>query len=250
VRGGPPYDEFTTDVAGRGRSAAPVPGISPEEARRGLPDTYSEHTTDVSGRGRGHPDQPYVPQAALPSMHAAPPLVDGFPNGQQAPPGIEGERPRMGGVFPGPATRATVTPPSGPGQTSSWPGAPDDDDDDQNRFEQFKPEPAGKPDTPHVRTLPVLIGVIIVAALLVGAAFGLVYLISGDSDSTGLQVNVGECVRQNGAGAVTAACTDQGAFQVASIADSQDKCGDPTQPYVIDPTSDGRNRVLCLKPVG
>jgi hypothetical protein len=78
----------------------------------------------------------------------------------------------------------------------------------------------------------------------------LVYLISGDSDSTGLQVSVGDCVRQNGEEATTAACTDQGAFQVASIADSQDKCADPKQPYVVDPTGDGRNRVLCLKPVG
>jgi collagen type III alpha len=243
-RTGPPYTEFTTDVAGRGR---------PEEGDRAAEqqEPYSEHTTDISGRGRAD-QHPYVPAPALPSMHAAPPLTDGFPSsGQKPPPGIEGDRLRMGGVFPGPPGRATVSPPPGPEQAASWPGAPAGAVED-SRFEQFRPEaeaPAAKPETPHVRTLPVLIGVIIAAALLVGAAFGLVYLISGDSDNAGLQVSVGDCVKKDGEAATTAACTDEGAFQVASIADSQDKCADPQQPYVVDPTSDGRTRVLCLKPV-
>jgi hypothetical protein len=229
-------------------------------------------------------------------MHAAPPHVDGFPpSRQKSPPGIEGERPRMGGVFPGPTSRGTVTPPPGPDETASWPGAGEHgpgeyghgghgqgghgqvghgpgehgaggygpgehgqaghgpgEHDDQSRFDQFQAAAAekapAKPESPHVRTLPVLIGVIIAAALLVGAAFGLVYLISGDSDNSGLQVSVGDCVKRNGEEATTAACTDTGAFQVASIADTQDQCADPGQPYVVDPTSDGRTRVLCLKP--
>ena len=255
------------------------------------PDQYGEHTTDISGRGRpGRPDQLYVPQPALPSMHAAPPHIDGFPpSGQKPPSGIEGDRPRMGGVFPGPTSRATVTPPPGPDETSSWragehgPGEHGEhgphqhgpgehgphehgpgergphehgpgEHDDQRRFDQFRVAQAekapAKPETPHVRTLPVLIGVIIAAALLVGAAFGLVYLISGDSENSGLSVNVGECVKRSGEEATTAACTDTGAFQVTSIVDSQDQCADPGQPYVVDPTSDGRTRVLCLKPVG
>jgi collagen type III alpha len=188
-------------------------------------------------------------------MHAAPPLVDGFPQpGTQKPPssGIEGDRPRMGGVFPGPGSgpdgpatglaRPTVTPP-GQGEASHWPAA-----DDQGRFEQFMPEPEKKAETPHVRLLPIIIGVLIGAALLVGAAFGLVYLISGDSDNAGLKVSVGDCVKREGEEATTAACADAGAYQVASIADTQDKCADPGQPYVVDPTSDGRTRVLCLKP--
>jgi hypothetical protein len=187
-------------------------------------------------------------------MHASLPHVDGFaPPGQKQPPGIEGDRPRMGGVFPGPTSRATVTPPPGPEETASWPRQDGSEQPhDQVRFDQFKAAEADKPkaETPHVRTLPVLVGVIIVAALLVGAAFGLVYLISGDSDSSGLQVNVGECVKRNGEEATTAACTDTGAFQVASIVDTQAQCADPGQPYVVDPTSDGRTRVLCLKPVG
>ena len=47
------------------------------------PDQYSENTTDVSGRGQGS-EQPYVPAPALPSMHAAPPLENGFPPAQAA----------------------------------------------------------------------------------------------------------------------------------------------------------------------
>jgi hypothetical protein len=243
-----PFSEFTTDVAGRGRP-------EPEQGRALPPDKYSENTTDISHRGRGQDDhQPYVPAPALPSMHASPPRVEGFPPaGQQPPPsGMEGERPRMGGVFPGPASRATVTPPP-PDQTASWPGPGDQQDPDQGRFDQFKPDapaPAkseSKPDTTHVRMLPVLLGVIIAAALLVGAAFGIVYLISGDSES-GISVSAGDCVKRDGEEAVTASCGDAGAFEVVSIANTKEECADPGQPYVLNPTSDGRTQVLCLKP--
>jgi hypothetical protein len=235
ARNGPPFNEFTTDVAGRGKGPS------------GPTDQFSEHTTDISGRGRS--DQPYVPAPALPSLHAAPPLADGFPPaGDQS---GDGDRPRMGGVFPGPPTRATVTPPS-PNETTSWPSVPESESDDQGRFDQFKAEvldssTAAKPETPHVRMLPVLLGVIVGAALLVGLAFGLVYLISGDSDS-GFTVNAGECVKRNGDEAVKADCGDPGAFEVVSIADTKEQCTDPGQPYVLNPTSDGRTQVLCLKP--
>ena len=98
--------------------------------------------------------------------------------------------------------------------------------------------------------LPVLIGVVIAAALLVGLAFGLVYLISGDSGSGGFAVSTGECVKQDGDEAVKADCSDPGAFEVVSIADTKEQCADPGQPYVLNPTSDGRTQVLCLKPRG
>jgi hypothetical protein len=89
--------------------------------------------------------------------------------------------------------------------------------------------------------------VIIGAGLLVGLAFGLVYLISGDSDS-GFSVSAGECVKQDGEEAVKVSCTEAGAFEVVSITDTREQCADPGQPYVINPTSDGRSQVLCLKP--
>jgi hypothetical protein len=190
-------------------------------------------------------------------MHASPPRVDGFPppSQQPAPPGIEGERPRMGGVFPGPATRATVTPPPGPDETASWPNRGDQPEADQGRFDQFKPDAdatapvKSEPAAPHVRMIPVILGVIIGAGLLVGLAFGLVYLISGDSDHS-FSVSAGECVKQDGEEAVKVPCTDAGAFEVVSIADTKEQCADPGQPYVINPTSDGRSQVLCLKPRG
>jgi hypothetical protein len=238
ARGGPPFNEFTTDVAGRGKGPSGPSGPAGQ---------FSEHTTDISGRGRS--DQPYVPAPALPTLPPASPLVDGFPPGRDQT--DDGDRPRMGGVFPGPATRATVTPPS-PDDTTSWPSGPESEADDQGRFDQFKAEvldsgPVAKPETPHVRMLPVLLGVIVGAALLVGLAFGLVYLISGDSDST-FTVNAGECVKRNGDEAVKANCGDAGAFEVVSIADTKEQCADPGQPYVLNPTSDGRTQVLCLKP--
>jgi hypothetical protein len=188
-------------------------------------------------------------------MHAAPPRVDGFPHaGQQPPPGMEGERPRMGGVFPGPSSRATVTPPP-PDETASWSGPGDQQDPDQGRFDQFKADavaPVGKSEAKsetHVRMLPVLVGVILGAALLVGAAFGLVYLISGGSE-TGISVSAGDCVKKSGDEAVTASCSDAGAYEVVSIAETKEQCADPAQPYVLNPTSDGRTQVLCLKQRG
>jgi collagen type III alpha len=35
-----------------------------------------------------------------------------------------------------------------------------------------------------------------------------------------------------------------------SIADDKSKCADPQQPYVLNPTTDGKTQVLCLKPNG
>jgi hypothetical protein len=158
----------------------------------------------------------------------------------------------MGGVFPGPSNRGTVTPPPGPDETASWPGSATGDPE-QGRFDQFKPDAEAAapstPSSPHVRMLPVLIGVIIGAVLLVGLAIGIVWLISRGSDSgSGFSVSAGDCVKQSGNEAVKANCGDPGAFQVVSIADTKDKCGDPAQPYVLNPTEDGKTQVLCLKP--
>jgi hypothetical protein len=180
-------------------------------------------------------------------MHARPPLENGFPPPPDADEKIERpDRPRMGGVFPGPASRATVTPP-GPNETTSWPASPSDAE--QGRFDQFKPDAeAAKPETPHVRMLPVLLGVIIGAALLVGLAIGIVWLISRGSDSSGFSVSAGDCVKRSGDAAVKAACGEPGVFQVVSIADTKEQCTDPGQPYVLNPTKDGKTQVLCLKP--
>jgi hypothetical protein len=159
------------------------------------------------------------------------------------------DRPVMGGLFPGPATRGTVTPPT-PEDTTSWPGV----EAQENRFDQFKPEaeaaPA-KPETPHVRILPTLLAVVVGAALLVGLAFGIVYLVAGGDKgggSTSLSVNTGDCVKKSDDKAVKADCSDASSFQVVSIADDKSKCADPQQPYVVNPTDNGKTQVLCLKP--
>jgi hypothetical protein len=211
----PPFGEPTTDVARRG------------------PEQYNELTTDVSGRG-----EPYVPAPALPSFP---------PSGQP-----ENDRPMMGGLFPGPATRATVTPPT-PEDTTSWPGV----EAQESRFDQFKPEaeeaPPAKPETPHVRILPILLAVVVGAALLVGLAFGIVYLVAGGDKgdtASGFSVNTGDCVKKSGDSAVKADCSEASTFQVVSIADDKSKCADPQQPYVVNPTKDGKSQVLCLKPNG
>ncbi|GGK95069.1 LppU/SCO3897 family protein [Mangrovihabitans endophyticus] len=293
---GPPYTEFTTDVSGRGHggsgdrpgssgpavygSGAGGPGpndpgtgghgqVGP--SAQGRPDPfganpYGEHTTDISGRPPSGPGDPYVPPPALSSMHAPPPVENGFPPSARRQPGMDngfvpqqpgfvpqqpGEEPSPNG-FGGPANRATVAPPPVADETASWPGS--SGEAEQGRFDQFKPDAAeetaaAKPETPHVRMLPTLISVIVGAALLVGVAIGIVWLISRGSDS-GFDVNAGDCVAKSGSEAVKADCGAPGAFQVVSIVDNQAQCDDPGQPYVVNPTSDGRTKVLCLKPGG
>ncbi|WP_203782600.1 hypothetical protein [Paractinoplanes rishiriensis] len=196
-------------------SAPPFPPFgSPPPPGTGMkPEHYGEMTTDIAGRGQDH----------------------------QFPPPPEGEM-RMGGLFPGPASRATVTPPS-PDDTTNWPGT-----GDQNRFDNFKPEATpAKPETPNVKMFPILIAVVIGAVVLLGSAIGIVYLVSGDGDET-FSVSTGECVKREGNAAVKSDCSDAASFEVVSIVDDKANCADPGQPYVINPTSDGKNQVLCLKP--
>jgi collagen type III alpha len=249
AQAGPPFTEPTTDVAGRGRPAGP-------EVQPGAPlppDRYGENTTDISHRGAGM-DPTYVPAPAVSSMHARPPLENGFPPAPDADQGFDRpDRPRMGGLFPGPATGGASVAPPNADQTSSWPGVPAQvPDDDQARFGQFRPDaeaPPAKPETPHVRMLPILISVIVGAALLVGLAIGIVWLISRGSDSGGgISVAAGECVKRSGDEAIKAQCGDAGVFQVVSIADTKEQCADQAQPYVLNPTKDGKTQVLCLKP--
>ena len=220
---GPPFTEFTTDVAQRGGGPG-TPGTAPAL----LPEQYTELTTDIAGREA--PGSPYGPEAVMP--YSVP--------GQPAP---DATAMRMGGAFPGSPARATVTPPP-PDDTTNWPGS------EQSRFDQFRPEaeaaPAAKPETPHVRMLPILVAVVVGSVLLLGVVFGLVYLIAGRDDA--LTVSTGDCVKPSGKTAVKADCGDAASFQVVSIVDDKSECPDPRRPYVVNPTGDGKNQVLCLKP--
>ncbi|HEY7272023.1 MAG TPA: hypothetical protein VH502_04745 [Actinoplanes sp.] len=226
-----PFTEPPSDVAGRGRAHVPP-----------RPEYYGELTTDISHRGPA-PERSEAPTFWPPRET---PDVD-----------QDRERLRMGGVFPGPASGAAMPPPP-PGQ-ASW---PPNTDGDQGRFDRFsaapnEPDPfsADQPnrikrsESGHVRMLPILLSVVIGAVLLVGIAIGIVWLISRGSDSS-FNVSAGDCVRRSGTTAVKASCGDAGTYQVVSIADTKDQCPDKNQPYVVNPTKDGKTQVLCLKPTG
>ena len=147
------------------------------------------------------------------------------------------------------ACRATVTPP-GPEQTPlAWPAGSERDVPDQCRFDlvqQSAPEDAspssleaggGQPETPHVRMLPVILGVILGAGLLVGLTLGVTWLIArGSHDGAAaapFSVSAGDCVKRNGEQAVTAELRRRGLVsEVTAIVDTKEQCPDPGQPHV------------------
>ena len=88
-----------------------------------------------------------------------------------------------------------------------------------------------------------------ILVLVVGVPTGIVWLIGRLSDS-GFSANAGDCVKRSGDAAVKAECSDPGTFTVVSKVDAKEQCPDPGQPYVLNPTSDGKTQVLCLKPTG
>jgi collagen type III alpha len=226
-----PYAQ-QTDVAGRGRAHVPQ-----------RPEYYGELTTDISHRGP-------APERSSSAMPAWPPRET--PHADQ-----DRDRSRMGGVYPGPP----LTSPPAPDQPGGWPPYTDAGRDRFNAEEngpdpfaaeqpRIKPKSgSGRSESGHVRMLPILLSVVIGAVLLVGIAIGIVWLISRGSDSS-FNVGAGDCVKRSGNAAVKASCGDAGAYQVVSIADSKDQCGDKRQPYVLNPTKDGKTQVLCLKPSG
>jgi hypothetical protein len=233
-----PYAEPPGDVAGRGRAHVPP-----------RPEYYGELTTDISHRGP-------APERSSASAASMPP----WPPREPADVDQGRDRPRMGGVFPGPATGAAAASPGAPDQAGGWPPYTDSDEGAFDRFtaasdepDPFRPEQPNriKPSSPsgHVRMLPTLLSVVIGAVLLVGIAIGIVWLISRGSDSN-FNVSAGDCVKRSGDTAVKASCSDSGAYQVVSVADTKDQCADKKQPYVVNPTKNGKTQVLCLKPSG
>jgi hypothetical protein len=230
-----PYADPTNDLPGRGRAHVPP-----------RPEYYGELTTDISHRGP-------APERAGPSMPDWPP---------HEPSGVDQDRdrPRIGAVFPGPSTGASGTSPGAPNQAGGWPPYTDGQEGAFDRFSAASDEPdpfrAEQPNrikpssgSGHIRMLPVLLSVVIGAVLLVGIAIGIVWLISRGSDSN-FNVSAGDCVRRSGNTAVKSSCSDAGAYQVVSVADTKDQCADKRQPYVVNPTKDGKTQVLCLKPSG
>jgi len=60
--------------------------------------------------------------------------------------------------------------------------------------------------------------------------------------------SVGVCVQQNGAAAVVVDCTASGAYKIVSIEDSQDKCEDVQQPWLVVKDAAGNQSYRCLVP--
>lgn len=110
----------------------------------------------------------------------------------------------------------------------------------QDRFSKFKPTE----DTPApVRSGKVLFVVIGACVGLLGLALGTLWFVGNLMSPKAENFGVGQCVKQQGTAAVSAACTDAGAFSVTQVVDDKAKCPDPTQP-----TIEQANGILCLKP--
>lgn len=259
------YSEHTTDVSGRGHGPEQPYASDSMRSAPARENAFPADSTQPFGeRPRTSPTQPF---GERPQTSPTQPFGE---RPQTSPNQPFGERPRTANSFapaadatqsfgewsaagnaaPGAASRATVTPPPDPESTASWPGTADQETD-QDRFNSFQPDqPAtevAKPETPHVRMLPVLIGVILGAGLLVGLTFGITWLIARGSDSGNFSVSTGDCVKRSGTQAVTAKCGDADAYEVTSIVNTKEECTDPGQPYVLNPTEDNKTQVLCLK---
>ncbi|MGK5522652.1 LppU/SCO3897 family protein [Micromonospora sp. URMC 107] len=151
-----------------------------------------------------------------------------------------------GGAFP----PAFPPPPQQSGPSWDQGGS----EQDQNRFDSFKPiaEPKTEAPTPKVRNGRVLAAVLVAAVLILAVPLGLLMLlgkVGGEDKAPAFDPAVGSCVKKSGESAAAAQCGEAGAFTVVSKVDAKDKCADPTQPHIVL-QGGGTNRVLCLKPAG
>jgi integrin beta 8 len=140
--------------------------------------------------------------------------------------------------------------PAGP---ADWGGAPDERE--PGRFDAFRPDTDEKPASvgaqqppppPKERNGRVLAIVLAAAVLLLVIPLGLVWVFTR-SDGPTFDPAVGECVKQSGGTAVTATCSEPGAYVVQSRVSDFGQCPDRNQPHVAIPGS-GSNRILCLVP--
>lgn len=129
-----------------------------------------------------------------------------------------------------------------------------DDQQAQNRFDAFQPEPEAKPQStdapaaepvPQVRNGRVLLAVLVAAVLLVAIPLGLVWLLKPSDEA--FNPKVGDCVAQSGEQPTSANCADAGAFKVVSRVDNLSECANQEQ-WIDVPAADGKQQVLCLEP--
>src|SRR6266536_1101839 len=89
-------------------------------------------------------------------------------------------------------------------------------------------DPAG-PHEPRKNKKLLIILAAVAAIALIGAIITVVSLMSGNNANFA----VGDCVKQSGSKAVSATCSDKGAYKVLNKVDQQAKCVDPKQPIVV-----------------
>lgn len=127
-----------------------------------------------------------------------------------------------------------------------WPSR---DDGQPERYQAPRPaaaDPAAELPAPQVRNVRVLLLVLAAAVLLLTVPLGTLWLLGRTGDPP-FNPAVGSCVKQQGGGAVAAACGDAGAYTVVSKVNDPATCADPKQPHVVLPDVEGDN-VLCLRP--
>ncbi|MBQ1074201.1 hypothetical protein KBX06_13675 [Micromonospora sp. C31] len=170
--------------------------------------------------------------------------------------------PAAGGAAPGYGTAPTAEPAPGGAFPPAFPPPPQQPgpwdqsgpEQEQNRFDSFKPiaEPKTEAPTPKIRNGRVLAAVLVAAVLILAVPLGLLMLlgkVGGDDPAPAFDPAVGSCVKKSGESAAAAQCGEAGAFTVVSKVETKDKCADPTQPHV-ELKGGGTNRFLCLKPAG
>jgi integrin beta 8 len=176
------------------------------------------------------------------------------PQGSGGSPGFGGSQ-----AYPGPQDFRGDRPMSPPGPVEAFRPGPSGwsapaQQHEQGRFGSFPPEtddrPASdkgpRPLAAKERNGRVLAMVLAAAVLLLVIPLGLVWVFTR-SDGTTFDPAVGDCIKQSGDSAVTANCTEPGAYVVRSKVDDAKQCPDAKQPHVAVPGG-GTNQILCLAP--
>ena len=186
-------------------------------------------------------------QGPRPAAHTA--TYGAPPQGYPAQPGTYGQPPQFGtyGSPAGPGPGASAPPPMGQGgyQPQSYPppgaetarGARDSKVTPTGGWPYVEQRPAPK------RKRGLVIALIVAGALIVlGGAAAVTFLLVGGQSP----YEVGACVKQQGSGAEIVECSSEGAYRIASIVDSEDKCPDPAKPVLVLTGGGAGREVACL----
>jgi len=105
--------------------------------------------------------------------------------------------------------------------------------------------PYGAPPKKSRRGLIILL--VVAAVLIVLAGAGAIITLTIDANS-GSSFAVSSCVKQDGQSAKKVPCSDPNAFVITNKVDSQDRCPDANQPFIVLERSGAKDEILCLRP--